>query len=150
MEGNMIKMLKKTSPNQASWLQFVDMNDTNALKNKEFPSRLKKLRKEKELSQTELGQLTDLHYTHIGRYERGSSFPSAESLKRLADSLGVSADYLLHGNTKDAAKANFKDRELLLMFQEIETLPEEDKDFIKKVVDALLTKKKLQDLAKAG
>ena len=75
---------------------------------------------------------------------------TADSLRRLADALGVSADFLLHGNIEAAAKANFSDRELLLMFQEIEKLPDEDKDFIKRVIDALLTKKKIQALAKTG
>jgi transcriptional regulator with XRE-family HTH domain len=126
------------------------MDDANALKNSGFPARLRKLRKEKDISQTELGKLAGLHYTHIGRYERGSSYPTADSLRRLADALGVSADFLLHGNIESAAKANFSDRELLLMFQEIEKLPDEDRDFIKRVIDALLTKKKIQALAKTG
>lgn len=35
---------------------------------KGFALRLRELRKGKNLSQTELGQLAELHYTHIGRY----------------------------------------------------------------------------------
>lgn len=37
-----------------------------------FAQRLRELRKSKNLSQTELGQLARLHYTHIGRFERGA------------------------------------------------------------------------------
>lgn len=143
-------MIERTSPDHARRLQFLLMDSVNTQKSDNFPARLRRLRKEKDLSQTELGNLAGLHYTHIGRYERGSSFPTADSLGRLADALGVSTDYLLHGNTVEAAKANFNDRELLLMFQEIETLPDEDKEFIKRVVDALLTKKKIQKLAANG
>jgi transcriptional regulator with XRE-family HTH domain len=112
-----------------------------------FSERLRELRKHKNLSQTELGKLVGVHYTHIGRYERGISRPAADTLKRLADALGVSADYLIEGAVEEAAKARFEDRELLRQFQEIEKLPEEDKLVVKKLLDAFLTKKQLQELA---
>jgi len=111
-----------------------------------FSRRLRTLRKQKNLSQTELGKIANLHYTHIGRFERGISRPSGDTLKRLADALDVSSDYLLEGATEDAAKAKFEDRELLRQFQEVEHLPEEDKTVIKKLLDAFLTKKHLQSL----
>lgn len=113
-----------------------------------FATRLRELRKQKNLSQTELGQLAALHYTHIGRFERGASRPSGDTLMRLADALGVTSDYLLEGATDEAAKAKFEDRELLKQFQEVEQLPEEDKTVVKKLLDAFLTKKHLQALAR--
>jgi transcriptional regulator with XRE-family HTH domain len=99
-----------------------------------FAQRLRTLRKQKNLSQTELGKLAGLHYTHIGRFERGTSRPSSDTLKRLADALDVSSDYLLDGSTKEAAKAKFEDQELLRL--------------VKKLSDAFLTKKHLQALAR--
>jgi transcriptional regulator with XRE-family HTH domain len=113
-----------------------------------FAQRLRELRKHKNLSQTELGALAGLHYTHIGRFERGSSRPGGDTLKRLADALGVTSDYLLDGAADEAAKARFEDRELLKQFQEVERLPEEDKHVVKKLLDAFLTKKQLQALAR--
>jgi transcriptional regulator with XRE-family HTH domain len=113
-----------------------------------FAQRLRELRKSKNLSQTELGQLAGLHYTHIGRFERGASRPSGDTLMRLADALGVTSDYLLDGATHEAAKARFEDRELLKQFQEVEQLPDEDKNVVKKLLDAFLTKKQLQALAR--
>ena len=113
-----------------------------------FAERLRSLRKQKNLSQTELGKLAGLHYTHIGRFERGASRPSGDTLKRLADALDVSSDYLLDGSTEEAAKAKFEDRELLRQFQEVENLPEEDKTVVKKLLDAFLTKKHLQSLVR--
>jgi len=112
-----------------------------------FAARLRALRKQKGLSQTELGERVGVHYTHIGRYERGVSRPAADTLKRLADALGVSGDYLLEGAVEEAARARFEDRELLHQFQQIEKLPEEDKAVIKRLLDAFLTKKQLQELA---
>ena len=113
-----------------------------------FAQRLRELRKQKNLSQTELGHLARLHYTHIGRFERGTSRPSGDTLKRLADALGVTSDYLLDGAANETAKARFADRELLRQFQEVEQLPDEDKNVVKKLLDAFLTKKQLQALAR--
>lgn len=113
-----------------------------------FAQRLKALRKQQNLSQTDLGQLAALHYTHIGRFERSTSRPSGDTLKRLADALSVTSDYLLDGATDEAAKARFEDRELLRQFQEVEQLPDEDKNVVKKLLDAFLTKKHLQALAR--
>lgn len=69
------------------------------------------------------------------------------TLKRLADALGVTGDYLLEGAATEAAKARFEDRELLRQFQEVEQLPDEDKEVIKKLLDAFLTKKHIQAMA---
>jgi transcriptional regulator with XRE-family HTH domain len=113
-----------------------------------FAQRLRTLRKQKGLSQTELGQLADLHYTHIGRFERGASRPSGDTLKRLADALDVTSDYLLEGAADDAARAKLADRELLRQFQEVERLPEADKHVVKTLLDAFLTKKQLQTLVR--
>jgi len=130
-----------TANKETEVLDMADVSNT-------FAERLRTLRKQKNLSQTELGKLADLHYTHIGRFERGTSRPSGDTLKRLASSLEVSSDYLLEGSTEDAAKANFEDRELLRQFQEVEHLSEEDKTVVKTLLDAFLTKKQLQTLAR--
>ncbi len=114
----------------------------------DFSERLRTLRKQKKLSQTELGKLASLHYTHIGRFERGISRPGSDSLKRLADALDISSDYLLEGEVNDVAKAKFEDRELLRQFQEVEHLSDEDKTVIKTLLDAFLTKKHLQSLVR--
>ena len=101
-----------------------------------FGERLKQLRVQKGLSQTELGNLVKIHYTQIGRYERGLSKPSAEALSLLADCLGVSSDFLYEGETEDAAIADFEDKELLLMFKKTEKLDLEDKEVVKKFLNA--------------
>jgi transcriptional regulator with XRE-family HTH domain len=112
-----------------------------------FPERLRTLRKQRNLSQTELAKLVGIHYNHVGRYERGESRPSADTLKRLADALDVSSDYLIEGHREEAARARFEDRELLRQFQEVERLEDEDKVVVKKLLDAFLTKKRIQELA---
>lgn len=94
-----------------------------------------------------MGKLVGVHYSPVGRYERGISRPSANTLKRMADALGVSGDYLIEGTTEEAAKARFEDGELLCQFQEVEKLADEDKMVAKKLIDAFLTKEQIQSLA---
>lgn len=112
-----------------------------------FAERLRELRRQKDFSQSDLGERIGVHLTHISRYERGLSRPTADTLKRLADALGVSGDYLLEGATDEAAKARFEDRELLRRFQEVQDLPERDKEIVKELLDAFLTKRHVQQLA---
>jgi transcriptional regulator with XRE-family HTH domain len=113
-----------------------------------FAQRLKELRKQREFSQTELGKRASLHYTHIGRYEKGAAFPSGETLQRLAEALGVSADYLLEGSMNTVAQARFQDKELLKQFQEVEGLPNEDKEVVKKLLEAFLIRRQIQALTR--
>jgi transcriptional regulator with XRE-family HTH domain len=116
-------------------------------KNSNFAKRLKNLRLQKGFSQKDLAKILDLHHVNYGRYERGDSHPAAGTLTKLADALDVSVDYLLEGETQDAAVANLEDKDLLKMFSEIEKLPAKDKEVVKTLLDAFITKKKVQQLA---
>ena len=78
----------------------------------ESAQRLKKARTNKGLSQTELATMVGIHYTQIGRYEKKGAQPSAEILAKLANSLGVSSDYLTNGTSDDLAQHSLTDKEL--------------------------------------
>lgn len=123
------------------------MSDVSTARNPGFAQRLRELRKQKQLSQGDLGSQVGIHYTHIGRYEKGVYLPNSDALNRLADVLGVTGDYLLNGSTDSVARARLEDRELLQQFQEVETLSDEDKRVVKVLLDAFLTKRKLRALA---
>jgi transcriptional regulator with XRE-family HTH domain len=123
----------------------MDTNTTNRAST--FGERLRDLRIQKKLSQAELGQMIGVQATHIGRYERGESRPSAKYLKLLADVFDVSADFLYDGNEEDAAVADLKDKDLVEMFKRIDELSEEEKDLIKKIIDLVLMKHGIQKLA---
>jgi len=57
--------------------------------------RLKELRKNKGLSQTELGEILGVSKSSICCYENGTRNPSLETIIDLMHLFGVSADYLL-------------------------------------------------------
>jgi len=55
---------------------------------------IRKLRKDRDLTTRELGELSGVAGKTIENYERGASDLSVGSLKRVADALGVSVDSL--------------------------------------------------------
>jgi len=110
----------------------------------EFGERLRILRLQKNLSQKDVARLASVHHMHYGRYERGLTVPTAEVLRRLADKLGVTTDYLLQGNHDQAAKANFEDRDLLALFQEVQGFPENQKMVVKKTLEAFVVQRRVE------
>lgn len=70
--------------------------------NQKFSDRLRITRELRKLSQAELAQKAGLQPSAISHFETGRRSPSFDNLKRLADSLGVSMDYLF-GRTDEPA-----------------------------------------------
>ena len=60
-----------------------------------FAEKLKKLRKERGLSQEALALLCDIDRTYIGRIENMKRNPSLEILNKIAKSLGIKLIELL-------------------------------------------------------
>ena len=83
----------------------------------------------------------------IGRYEKRGAVPSADVLAKLAQALNTTADFLMHGSTQDKANAQINDNELLNLFHSVEKMNPEDKSVIKTVIDELVTKRQIQQLA---
>lgn len=109
-------------------------------------NRIKDLRKQKNLSQSELADKVGISYAQIGRYETKGAQPPAETLKKIADTLGVTPDFLIYGTSGEKAKTKLKDADLIQQFQAIESMDEEDKNVVKKLIDAFITKKQLQKM----
>lgn len=66
-----------------------------------FGSRLRRLRKNKELTQRELGAKVGVTEAAIGMWESAKRLPDPETMTRLAQILGVSVDYLLGNDLPD-------------------------------------------------
>lgn len=112
-----------------------------------FGQRLTELRKKKHLSKSDLGREVDVHYSQIGRYERDEASPSADVLKKLANTLEVSTDYLMSGNSVDLAQENIQDKALINLFNRLQRLDNTDKQVVSALIEAFLfrqeTKKQL-------
>ena len=60
-----------------------------------FAMRLKKLREQKRLNQTELANLLKVSNGSISKWERGDRQPDYATLENIADTFNVTIDYLL-------------------------------------------------------
>lgn len=106
--------------------------------------RLKEERSNKGLSQQKLAELTQTHYSNIGRYERGDAKPSAEVLSRISQVLEVSPDYLINGSLEDKANNSITDQELLNQFKKVEKFPNDKKKLVKEFLNAFILTTNLQ------
>jgi transcriptional regulator with XRE-family HTH domain len=109
--------------------------------------RLREGRKNKQFSQQKLAEIANVHYTNIGKYERGEATPSATVLNKIAKALDISPDYLINGTIDDKANVEIKDQELLLQFKRIDKMPEEKKHLLKEFLDAFIFKITVQQLS---
>ena len=91
--------------------------------------RIRLTRQQKNVSQKELAELSNVNLKSLSRYELGTSVPPADSLKKIADALGVSADHLLGDEG-----AQIRDKELLKQFEVVQEMNGE----ARKVVQAFL------------
>lgn len=58
-------------------------------------NRIKDLREDRDLRQSDLARFTGIDQRTISNYETGKTFPDALSLVKLADFFNVSIDFLL-------------------------------------------------------
>ena len=101
-----------------------------------FSKRLKHIREEKKLSQAELAQKAELQTAAVSHFETGQRKPSFDNLKRLADALNVSVDYLLGREIKDSGDIAEK------LFRDFEKLSTNDQQKIKEFAEFLAKKDK--------
>jgi len=121
-------------------------NFTLMLNKTEFADRLKELRKRKGISQGELAELIEVHFTQVSRYERGETKPNAEAMTRLAKALDTTVDFLMNGTADDVAKDAGLEKELISRFKEVQDLETEDKKTVLSLMDAYIAKTKIQTL----
>ena len=61
----------------------------------EFNIRLKQIRKQRGLTQKELGKMINTYHQKIQRFESGKNEPDLKDFFNICDVLNVSADYLI-------------------------------------------------------
>jgi len=107
-----------------------------------FPDQLARLRKERKLTQQALADRIGLHVIQIRRYERGSSQPTLDVIRRLAVALSVSSDTLVFEKDERGP-----DDDLRLQFEAVQTMSDEDRKVIASLIDAYVKKLRLEELA---
>lgn len=62
---------------------------------KTLGGRIRRLREERALNQSELAAVAEITTVHLGRIERGESYPRPRTRRRIAEALGVNPKDLL-------------------------------------------------------
>jgi len=102
-------------------------------------SKITELRKTKKWSQDELAKKVGSSRVMIGNYERSSNTPSIDVLLKIAQAFDVSVDYLI-----GEGQLSTYDKEVLKRIDDIEQLPEEDKEHLFYLIDNLVRASKLK------
>ncbi len=110
--------------------------------------KIKQLRKERGFSQTILEQKSGVNSKLLSKYENCRIVPTADTLKKIAEGLEISADYLLFENVPKNGLSPLKDLELFELFKEVEGMTQENKDMVKNLIGAVIFKNKVQDVLK--
>ncbi|GLS26530.1 helix-turn-helix domain-containing protein [Marinibactrum halimedae] len=100
-----------------------------------FSDRLTALRKDRGLTQQALADAVQVHLTQINRYEGGDSQPTLEVIRKLAITLGVSADMLIFDEGERGP-----DDSLRFQFETVSKFEEEDKKVAQAVLEGLILK----------
>jgi transcriptional regulator with XRE-family HTH domain len=114
-----------------------------------FAERLKELRKNRGLSQAELSNLIEVHFTQVSRYERGETKPNAEAMTKLAKVLDTTTDYLMNGTTDDIVQEVGLDKELVNRFKQVQNMPSDEKKTVLSLMDAFIAKMRIQTMLHA-
>ena len=101
-----------------------------------FRNRLQLTRKLRELNQEELAKRAVLPSTAISHFESGTRKPSFDNLRKLADALSVSIDYLM-GRTDDITGTLSSKAEI---FKDYEKLTDVDRAFAEQMIANLATR----------
>lgn len=102
-----------------------------------FGKRLKSLRLEKDLKQSELAKIIEVSTSTIGMYEQGRRYTDLETLKKIAEFFDISVDYLI-GRT-DIKRFNAPSDKLNNILELLNELDESKIEKIETIIKNILT-----------
>jgi len=85
-----------------------------------------------------------IHVTHLSKMENGHLLPSIDIVQRLMKVFAVSADNLL--NDSEDSVVEMQNHELNEQLMLINQLDEDEKNALIKIINSMLTKKRMKDL----
>ncbi|MDI7187816.1 helix-turn-helix transcriptional regulator [Leptospira santarosai] len=111
---------------------------------------IKRLRKQKGWSQADLAEKTQSTLSHINKLETGKYLPSVDNLIKIANAFDVSLDYLVSEEVGNYEEVNTNEKSFFQKLKLIDTLDVEDKKALTRIIDSMLTKKKILNLVANG
>jgi len=110
-------------------------------------ARIRELRLKRGWTQQELAERVGIQQKQISSYERGANVPSGQTFIALAEAFGVSLDYLAQISPHSSAQAAIADLDLLEKVQRVDRLDEHDRALVKDVMDLVVLKSRVRQLA---
>ncbi len=110
--------------------------------------KIKTIKKEKHISQAQLVEKVNVHVTHISKIETESYTPSVELLKKIADALEVTTDFLIYDKAESVNPMNLYDTSLYKKMKLIDSMANNDKETILNIIDAFTIKKQMWSVLK--
>ena len=110
-----------------------------------FAGRLRTARAKRALSQGRLAKRAGLQPSAISHFETGTRKPSFDNLRRLADALDVTTDYLL-GRTTDPRAPAGADR----LHRQLDRLTADDRDIAEDFLEMLAAKARNREAESGG
>lgn len=108
-------------------------------------NRLKQLRIEKGLLQSDIAKIINKSDRAVGQYEREERDPSSETWTILADFFNVSIDYLLgKSNIRSSQEIELDDIDIAFA-SGIKGLNKENQEIAKNIIEGLLAKQKNEE-----
>ena len=111
---------------------------------------VKRLRKKRKWTQAELAEKIGAHLSHINRIETGKYIPSLETIIEIAKALEVPIDHLVNNSEGNLVEIKIEDQTFAEKIKLLNTLDEEERLLITKMIDALLTKKQILEFLTKG
>ena len=124
------------------FLYYLFMNVKKTSELSIFSKNLKRLRKERGLSQYDLADMTGISQRMIGHYETHAVEPPLEKIKIIADALNVKISVLIDNDkNNDNIDITKFDMRSLKKLQDILSLPPNDRAILYRMLNKMLHKK---------
>lgn len=108
-------------------------------------NRIKELRIEKRLLQSDVAKYIGKSERIVGFYEKGERDPNTDTLLKLSELFDVSVDYILgKSDSKDSKTVNLNDIDIAFA-SGIRGLNKENQETLKNIMEGLLAKQELED-----
>jgi transcriptional regulator with XRE-family HTH domain len=110
----------------------------------EIGLRLRKIREEKRMSQTEIAQSMKMLPNQYNKVENGKVSPSLETLTKIAEALDVSLDVIVYGFSRNNVKP--EDASLSEKIQKLNALPAEEKYIANELLNLVFARQSLKNI----
>jgi transcriptional regulator with XRE-family HTH domain len=110
----------------------------------DFGQRVAAARRAAGMTQAGLADAVGVHISHIHRIEAGSSQPTVDVLKRLAEALHTSIDLLVFDRPSQEVARRLTDLELIEQFTAVEGFSDRDKQALKTILGAMIVRQRVE------